>query len=284
MLNRLSHFELAPHNLKRLLCIIFIFNLTWKYFQGGLIHQYSNPPAHYVGIDPAYWILHASGLYHWLAIDTNALLVEVLLLILLVLGALLPKSWIIVSIPILLVPYGLANNAAMGFPSHSTYPLLFSSIPLLFAASRSFLLLCASVRYYTAFIFVSAAGYKIFGGGLSNIKDMADLILYQHSQYFMFSRQSAHQSFLMWLSSQPRLAGALFLSVVLLQSSFLLAFFTRAFDHFLALFALLFVAGIWLVMRLDFTELIALVPFFFVGNTTISNQAGESKKFFKEEI
>ncbi len=252
----------TEHFLCRRVSLLILLIGLWKFLQGGLLHQFYQPPAHYAGIDPAYWLLHGSGLFVFMNQEIVALIWAIVLAALLALSVVFPKPSLLRLIPMLLIPYGLGINAAFAYPSHSMYPILFGSCLFFFAGSRSFSLFAEAIRFYAAFVFFSAACYKLFGGALAEPMHMADLLIYQHGTYFAFHQGALHQSLLSWLIAHPGLVEGGFLFVFGLQAAFVLAFFTRRFDHILIGFIVLFVILLWLIMRLDFTEMLVFLPFF----------------------
>jgi hypothetical protein len=238
----------------------------WQGAHGGLLHQTLAPPLPYAGIDPAYWLLHGSGLYAVLARPPVALGWALALAAALVaqLAGRPRAPWLV---PLLLVPYGLAFNAAFGFPAHSTYPPLFAAAYGCWAGGRKAGLAAEGFRYVAAFPLASAAAWKLASGALAHPAALADLLAYQHAAWRATlaatgTEPGAQSALIDAIAARPALAAAGLLGVFGLQASFAAAYVTRRLDRAYPWLLAVFVALLWAVMRLDFSGLLALAPFF----------------------
>ena len=252
----------AERAFSRRLCATMLVLGCWQALNGGLLHQFAGPPAAYAGIDPAYWLLHGSGLYALLMQPMVASLFAAGIGGLLLWGSWRPHALALRALPILLWPYGLALNAAWGYPAHSTYPLLFAGAIFLWAGRPTFRLAAEGMRYLAAFVFASAAAYKLAGGVFTHPEALAMVLPYQHAAFLAFHPDGWHATVLRWLMDQPRLLAMGMLGMALLQASFVGAFFTRRWDNIYRWLIAFFVLGLWLVMRLDFAFLLVFCPFF----------------------
>jgi len=107
-------------------------------------------------------------------------------------------------------------------------------------------------RYYFLYIFVSAAIWKTVRGAVFDGQEMSHILLLQHIDLLSSDCQTALCRFYAWLIGHPAVAQSLYIGAVLMESVFVVGFFTRRFDRSLLGLAVLFVAADLLVMRIPY--------------------------------
>jgi hypothetical protein len=276
-----AHRPWTPVLRYRVLCAAVLLWGCFQGHQGGLLPQLNwswHPSTQglmtgfYAGIDPAYLLLHGSGLFGLLIQPTAARLFTYCLGLALLAQVLRPNKGLAWSLAIALPAYGLCLNAALGFPAHSTYPALLLMPFGLWALGPHGRLAEDGFRYVAAFPLASAAVYKVLQGGPAEAGSMVELLQWQHAGLLLESgwplaegsgwRHRASLSAIRWAIAHPSLARIGYLSAFALQASFLLAFFTKRLDAWFPWLLLLFVLQLGLFMRLDFSSLLILAVFF----------------------
>jgi hypothetical protein len=107
-------------------------------------------------------------------------------------------------------------------------------------------------RYYFLYIFVSAAIWKTVRGTVFDGQEMSHILLRQHIDLLSGDCQTALCRSYAWLIGHPAIAQSLYVGAVLMESVFVVGFFTRRFDRLLLALAILFVAADLLVMRIPY--------------------------------
>jgi hypothetical protein len=132
--------------------------------------------------------------------------------------------------------------------------ILFFLLALVFTTSRPdrFFLLITGCRYYFLYIFASAAIWKIARGAVFNGEEMSRILLLHHADLLTGTCSSISCRFYQWLILRPALSQFVFIAGALLEGSFLIGFFTRRFDRWLILGAVVFVLADLLVMRIPY--------------------------------
>lgn len=110
-------------------------------------------------------------------------------------------------------------------------------------------------RYYFCYVFVSAAIWKIARGAVFHLPVMSDILLIHHSDLLSASCDSLWCRVCWYLIGHPVLSWWLYSGAILLELCFLAGFFTRRWDRWLILAAVIFfVADRWL-MRIPYWTL-----------------------------
>ncbi|MEP6844853.1 MAG: hypothetical protein ABI861_02580 [Panacibacter sp.] len=124
---------------------------------------------------------------------------------------------------------------------------------------KNFALLFEGLRYFVLFFFVSAAIWKFVQGGIFNITEMSGVLLYQHNQLLTSSPGYWQTNFYLYLISHQFLSYLLYLSATLLEAVFIIGFFTKKYDRILAAAFIIFLVADYVVMRIPYFEISALL-------------------------
>jgi glycosyltransferase involved in cell wall biosynthesis len=132
--------------------------------------------------------------------------------------------------------------------------ILFFLLALAFTTNRPdrFDLLMTGCRYYFLYIFASAAIWKVARGTVFNGEQMSRILLVHHADLLTGTCTSLSCRFYSWLIAHPPLSQTLYIASALLEASFILGFFTRRFDRWLIVLAIVFVMADLLVMRIPY--------------------------------
>jgi glycosyltransferase involved in cell wall biosynthesis len=127
-------------------------------------------------------------------------------------------------------------------------------------AGRFYTLLTAC-RYYFLYIFVSAAIWKLARGAVFNSQEMSRILLLHHTDLLTGPCTSLTCRTYSWLIRHAATSQALYIGGALLEASFLAGFFTRRWDRWLIVLAVVFVIADLLVMRIPYwTILLGVFP------------------------
>ena len=132
--------------------------------------------------------------------------------------------------------------------------ILFFLLALAFTTNRSdrFYLLMSGCRYYFLYIFASAVLWKIARGAVFNGEEMSRILLLHHADLLTGTCTSLSCRIYAWLIIHPPVAQSLYVAGALLEAAFLIGFFTRRFDRWLIVGAVVFVIADLLVMRIPY--------------------------------
>jgi len=116
-------------------------------------------------------------------------------------------------------------------------------------------------RYYLLYFFSTAALWKILRGAVFHLDEMSNILLMQHSDLLAASCSGLRCRFYIYLIGHPVVSWLLYLAAVLLEAAFLVGFFTRRWDRWLAGLAILFVIADYWMMQLPYWPvLVGLYP------------------------
>ncbi len=132
--------------------------------------------------------------------------------------------------------------------------ILYVLLAFAFVTNREdrFYFILRGCRYYFLYIFVSAAIWKTVRGAVFDGQEMSHILLNQHIDLLSGDCQTTICRCYAWLIGHPAVAQPLYIGAVLMESVFVVGFFTRRFDRLLLALAILFVAADLLVMRIPY--------------------------------
>jgi hypothetical protein len=136
--------------------------------------------------------------------------------------------------------------------------ILYVLLAFAFLTNREerFYFILRGCRYYFLYIFVSAALWKTLRGAAFDGREMSRILLLQHIDLLSSDCQTGLCRFYAWLIGHPAIAQGLYIGAVIMESVFVVGFFTRRFDRLLLGLAILFVAADLLVMRIPYWTLL----------------------------
>lgn len=249
--------------------------LCYYFYNSALLSQLSQPlppPLIFPSIDNTYWVVLASGIYHFVIQHAVlSVLLDISLMALPLLILILPNNRILFCAFFVLISfYFITQNIVAAHHFHSLVGVVFLAFVFCFKGER-FEKLWQAVRYYTLFVFVSAALWKIARGHIFEPNQMANILKAQHAQFLFEQSSSIHAIFIRWLIENESICKWLFIAASLVQLIFGAGFFTKKVDYLLLNLMILFVVLNYAVMRIVSFELLVL------GITLLSNKFWEEK-------
>jgi len=143
------------------------------------------------------------------------------------------------------------TNSIEGHIGWLLFPVLFMMRGL-----GSFYYVFHGLRFFFLYFFVSAGFWKIYEGGLFNIGQMSNLLLYQHKEQLVSSAGHWYTDFIYWMVRNPVISYMLFLLSTLMELAFLTGFFTKRYDRWLLRIFLLFIVADLIIMKINYFEVL----------------------------
>ena len=143
------------------------------------------------------------------------------------------------------------TNSIEGHIGWLLFPVLFMMRGL-----GSFYYVFHGLRFFFLYFFVSAGFWKIYEGGLFNIGQMSNLLLYQHKEQLVSSAGHWYTDFIYWMVRNPVISYMLFLLSTLMELAFLTGFFTKRYDRWLLRVFLLFIVADLVIMKINYFEVL----------------------------
>lgn len=249
--------------------------MIYQWYAQLMISQLESPVLLRLDLDFTYWIIHGTGIGEWFQESyVAAISFDVILTLLCLVTVVLPQRRIFPIITgIFYLIYCVLLNAYQCWHYHNLITLILLIVPFCFSSVKTFSLLFAGLRYAVAYIYASAALWKLFRGSVFNEGQMQWLI--EHNYVDRLAVQGYELNFLesamFQLSNYPTLSsGALILGVAM-EASFILAFFTRKFDRYLIVIGVVFHLITAVLVDVSFLQLWILFVVFLSPNRISSS-------------
>jgi len=246
-------------------CIIFYVLMLYKWLNGLFLYQ-SQPSFFYTRQDMFTWLFMQTGLHQWLLNNKQGwILFDVLFYSMPLLYLLVYKfkrSFAPFAAIIMFVINWCYIECYTLYPINSIEAqIAWLIFPVVFIPNKkeTFTLLFEGLRYFLLFFFVSAAVWKFVQGGIFSINEMSGILLYQHNQMLTNSSGYWQTNMLYFLIQHPLFSYLLYLSATLLEGCFIIGFFTKKYDGLLAWLFVIFLIADYLVMRIPYFEVSALM-------------------------
>lgn len=211
--------------------------LLYQWWASLMISQLESPVLLRVDLDVTYWVLHLTGIGEFLKQqDWAALSFDLILTLLCLATVIFPRR---IVLPILtgvfFLIYCVLLNSYQCWHYHNLITLILLIIPFCVRSLKSFSLFFAGLRYAVAYIYASAAIWKLCRGSVFNEGQMQWLI--EHNYVDRMAIPGYQPNFLentmLYLLESPKLAAFALILGVAMEASFLVAFFTKKFDRYL---------------------------------------------------
>jgi hypothetical protein len=125
--------------------------------------------------------------------------------------------------------------------------------------AKTFALLFDGLRYFFLFFFASSGIWKFVQGGIFNLDQMSNILLFQHKELLVTTPQHWYPRFIIWLVENPALSYCLYAFATLLELAFIVGFFTKKYDRLLLACFILFLVFDHFVMRIPYYEVLPFV-------------------------
>lgn len=218
-----------------------------------------SPSLIFPSIDNGYWLVLATGVFHFFTSNLLAAVsFDFLFFLLPILILFFPaKRWLNIVFFIITFLYAIFINTIAAHHFHLFIAMVLLSFAFCFRDYRFENIWCA-IRYYTLFIFVSAALWKLFRGSIVAPNQMLNILHAQHAQFLYEQPETVHAKFIRWLITHSTFTSLLIYFAVVLQIGFIIGFFTNKKDVFLLVMLFGFVAINYCVMQIFPPEIFLL--------------------------
>ncbi len=240
--------------------VIFVF--CRLYYLNLLLHQFESPIINFPDADNTFWLVLFLGVPQFLAKNfTISFLFDASLFIIPCLCIIYKKSRTFPLIFFILnLLYFISISSFQAHHAHNLNGVLMLSILFCFKPN-TFVLLFYFLRYYTLFVLVSAACWKIFRGSIFHLEHMSNTFFAIHINSLSNHPTSTYSIFIKYLIDHPTISQTIFILGTLIQTSFLIGFFTKKYDHILMILFCCFFIGDYLFNGLPFIEFyVFLIP------------------------
>lgn len=113
-------------------------------------------------------------------------------------------------------------------------------------------------RYFFLYSFVSAAIWKISRGTLLNTEQLSTILVFQHGDLLTGNCSNNLCRLYFYLINHPAISFMLYIGAIIIESCFIIGFFTRKWDNVLLSLAIIFFTFDHLIMRIPFWPVMAL--------------------------
>jgi hypothetical protein len=165
---------------------------------------------------------------------------------------------------IYLLLYLLLQNIFLQIHLESYVAFVMLSLLFIFKSEIRIAAIIKLVRLLFLYVFVSAALWKILRGSVFYTDQMQNLLIGQHAAYLSNHCNSYLCDIYTFLIAHKNVAQFLYVFATFLELSFVIGFFTKKYDLYLLILAILFFAADHLVMLIPYWQIlisgITLVP------------------------
>lgn len=218
--------------------------LMYQWWADLMISQLESPILLRVDLDLTYWFVHLCGIGEMFQANyAAAFSFDLLLTAFCLIVVIFPKRTLFpILTGFLFLIYCILLNSYQCWHYHNLITLILLFVPFCFRSLKTFSLLFAGLRYFVAYIYASAALWKLFRGSVFNEGQMKWLI--EHNYVDRLAVEGYELGFLenmmFQLSNYSTLSSIALIVGVAMEASFLVAFFTRKFDRHLIIVGVFF--------------------------------------------
>lgn len=141
----------------------------------------------------------------------------------------------------------MSTLSVEGYISWILFPLVFA-----FRSSEGFYYMIQSMRYFFLLIFVSAALWKIRGGGIFNVEQMAAILVKQHTSYIWSDPLDWFSQLIRFLAIHKIFSWCIYAATTVTELVFIIGFFTKKYDRLLIILFIAFLLGNFFIMRINY--------------------------------
>ncbi|MBL7939394.1 MAG: hypothetical protein JNL43_08545 [Flavobacteriales bacterium] len=234
--------------------------LLWRWMDVSMLSQLEAPVLGNVYKDLTFWLFQLLGIQEGLTAHSGiALVFDIILTASVVLALARPNGvW---------YPRIYCTAILFYFVTHTTYAnhhyrpiigLLFAGIPFAFRSLDRFGWSFQALRYYVLFLYTSAGLYKVFRGSWLNMDQMTNIIENTQLELLLMHGDGWHAQLFTWLLINEPVGWALFFVCTMMETIFIIGFFTRRWDVALFCAAITLHIGFYFTMGFFAFELIVL--------------------------
>jgi hypothetical protein len=227
--------------LTRIVFTAYLLLLIYKYFNGSMLGQQPLPLFNYPGLNFTYWLFILSGINTFLFNNTTLLILINGLLFGSCIGLIVNPKLTYLAI-VFTISIWLYQFLYFEILSYQTYAkgLLFPCIPFMFSKQFKFKLSFETGRYYLCGLYGLAGLLKIINGAAFHANHLSDSIQASVADFMIQNPNSFKTLVMQYFITHQNLGYLFFMMAIILESSFLIGFFTKKYDKVLLSFFLMF--------------------------------------------
>jgi hypothetical protein len=234
--------------------------LLYRWYAGKFLMDIALSPVINPEVDNTFWLVLATGIPQIIINNpTLCIIMDVLILALACLGFIrnnrVKITWIFLA---LFFIQTITVETYTSSHSKTVIAIMMTLLPFGFR-DQYWLRLWEFARYILAFIMVNSSFAKIYYGGFFQNNQMTNILLAQHTDILALYPQSSQSHFIQFLLHHSTFTNVIYYMAVLLQFSFIIAFFTKKYDKILAILLIGFVIGTHVLMRIYNLDLLFLI-------------------------
>ncbi len=243
--------------------------LLYQWSADLMISQLESPVLLRVDLDLTYWFVHLLGIGELFRTSySSAISFDILLTILCLVAVIFPRRRIFpILTGLFFLVYCVLLNSYQCWHYHNLITLILLIVPFCFRSLKTFSLLFAGLRYAVAYIYASAAIWKLFRASVFNEGQLQWLI--EHNYVDRLAVEGYQLNFLenmvFQVSNYSTLSSIALIIGVAMEASFLVAFFTRKFDRYLIVIGVIFHLITAILVDVSFLQLwilfVVFLPF-----------------------
>ncbi len=264
---RKPRFHISFENKLRILFAIVLLEFGMFILSGASFSFLHGNPFFSINVDPVFWFFYLPGLPQFITEN-------------LWLGILLDASIVLLLLRLIQYPFNNRNAnmlfillmlfyvTFMGYHAHRNFQAGFFMvfIPFLFKKESNKFFAFEATRYYLLFFYVSAAILKLYNNALMDPAHFSNMLSSQFTPYFLEGNTGIRTSVNLYLTDQPAITYILYLTSFFVEFILFIGFFTKKFDHILAILILIFHFANWFLMDIAPFGQIAFICLLFLSN------------------
>jgi len=240
--------------------------VLYQWWANLMMSQLEAPILLRLDLDLSYWMVHLTGIGELFRSSYgSALAFDLLLTGLCLITVIFPKRVIFPIVTgVFYLIYCVLLNSYQCWHYHNLITLIWLIFPFCIRSLKTFSLLFAGLRYAVAYIYASAAIWKLVRGSVFNEGQMQWLIEHNYVDRLAVKGYELNflESAMFGLSNYPTLSYIALLVGVLIEASFIVAFFTRKFDRYLIIIGVVFHLITAVLVDVSFVQLWVLFVVF----------------------
>jgi hypothetical protein len=234
--------------------------LLWRWHDGAMLSQLEAPVLGNAYKDLTFWLFELLGIPQGLTGSYGlALAFDLSLTVSAALMLVRPQwVWSARVYSVLILVYFIVQTTYANHHYRPIIGLVVAGLPFTFVSLDRFNWMLQGLRYYILFVYTSAGLYKIFRGSWFNVDQMTGIIENTQLELFLAAPDGWHAQLFGWLLQHQNVSWLLFLLATVLETVFILGYFTRRYDVWLFATAMSLHIGFYFTMRFFAFELIVL--------------------------
>ena len=215
------------------------------------------------GIDPVYWLFFLLQIPQFIfRYHEIGLILDIIILLLLIYSVFIKENKFVTwSLFILLMLYYVSLTATLGHRNYQT-GFFIMIIPFLFSNQISRKFAFEGIRYFYVFFYFSSGLFKIFNNGIFEPLLLPSTLKQQFIPYYLEFNTGLRTFMNSLLIRHERIAFLLYFISFIVETTFVVGFFTKKWDYVLGLLLICFHFSNWVIMDIAAIGQLAVIFFF----------------------